>query len=391
MDSEFDTVPSDGLGADNDVSIVINNGSIPNQSTNMAADESPRSTGLEGTCNIDDIKKEDYEGFRPNRNLEAENKSLKEKLAKITRDLKSAKSKYTQARLEKEKIQRAREVELKKTKCELQREHAKDLAEKEEIRARSTNTEEEIEKLRKANEKLKEKIQSLKIEKRTAQEGFTAREAALNKGIEDLKAKEAVRTAEIECELRPELERLREKEMLCQRLQDDLHTLKDTIDRMNLQPHHDCYLAMAERNKVEKELAELKKWKVLVKELIEIAIAVRLRFLEQAKEGTSGNDRGVLNQSVIREGNYAAHGGNFAADSALFKLGILAGDHPLADTLEDLYGTVSINGCLQGLWLRVMNCSVTCRTLKRVRSGNESATEARPIQFTPSSYADMKD
>ncbi|TGO21104.1 hypothetical protein BPAE_0240g00020 [Botrytis paeoniae] len=61
--------------------------------------------------------------------------------------------------------------------------------------------------------------------------------------------------------------------------------------------------------------------------LILVGAAVRLRFLEQAKEFViNKRDRPELNRELRDEGNMVAHYGNIIADKSLFKLGYIPAD-----------------------------------------------------------------
>ena len=52
--------------------------------------------------------------------------------------------------------------------------------------------------------------------------------------------------------------------------------------------------------------------------LYQIGVAIRRRFLEHAKTPVFGTSREDLDQSIIDEGNSAAHEGNGTADASLF-------------------------------------------------------------------------
>jgi hypothetical protein len=75
---------------------------------------------------------------------------------------------------------------------------------------------------------------------------------------------------------------------------------------------------LKEKNKaLERDLENLKLEKESMKPLLDVGIAVRLRFLEQAKNTYLNEQRGGLNQITIRKGNQAAHSANGTADAAL--------------------------------------------------------------------------
>lgn len=127
----------------------------------------------------------------------------------------------------------------------------------------------------------------------------------------------------------------------------------------------------------------------LREDLMQVAVAVRLRYLEQAKfslnkkrgkeasgldnedkiefeEDTEGFEFGYPDRAVIDRGNTAAHAGNAKADAALFKLNYISDvDHfETASLYKALYGMKSefSSHCPPNL-LRVRNCQSTIRAL----------------------------
>ena len=96
-----------------------------------------------------------------------------------------------------------------------------------------------------------------------------------------------------------------------------------------------------EKNKgLERDLENLKLKKESMKLLLDVGIAVPLRFLEQAKSTYLNEQRGGLNQITIREGNEAAHSANGTTDAALFTLGILKNEDALAPAFGQVYANV---------------------------------------------------
>ncbi|TEY60181.1 hypothetical protein BOTCAL_0184g00020 [Botryotinia calthae] len=76
-----------------------------------------------------------------------------------------------------------------------------------------------------------------------------------------------------------------------------------------------------EKANLQLRVNELVKDLTLKEPLVLVGAAVRLRFLEQAKEfAINKRDRPELNRELRGEGNMAAHYGNIIADESLFKL-----------------------------------------------------------------------
>jgi hypothetical protein len=132
---------------------------------------------------------------------------------------------------------------------------------------------------------------------------------------------------------------------------------------------------LTEKNKaLERDLENSKLEKESMKPLLDVGIAVRLRFLEQAKNTYLNEQRGGLNQITIRKGNQAAHSTNGTADAALFTLGILKNEDALAPTFERVCANVTPTRYLQlpELLRRAWDCFATLSLFKGVRSGKES-------------------
>jgi hypothetical protein len=139
---------------------------------------------------------------------------------------------------------------------------------------------------------------------------------------------------------------------------------------MSSRPHHDCYLLMAKNKELEKELEDAKEYKEKAKSLLDIGIAIRLRFL--AQEGDPSLDDGPesAGRIAIKKGNEAAHYRNETADSALSAIGILTETVHWREALRGhttrprpaIWVTV---GCRR----RKMDCNAILRAPKVVQGG----------------------
>lgn len=112
----------------------------------------------------------------------------------------------------------------------------------------------------------------------------------------------------------------------------------------------------------------------MMKPLVEVGVAIRLRYLEQAKDAHEIGEKGI-SQHVIRDGNIAAYGGNGAADAALSKLGVLKDDDTLLAVFKSLYKS-SPKGFHQSseLLQRTLNYSATRRTSRKIIHNLENSS-----------------
>jgi hypothetical protein len=192
--------------------------------------------------------------------------------------------------------------------------------------------------------------------------------------VERLRSKLAKAIERIETELLPEIKRLEGKDGECEKLRRKLENKPRITQGKNIGPRHD-YNQLTEKNKaLERYLENSKLEKESMKPLLNVGIAVRLRFLEQAKNTYLNEQRGSLNQITIREGNQAAHSANGTADEALFTMGILKNEDALAPAFERVYANVTPTRYLQlpELLRRAWDCFETLSLFKGVRSGKGS-------------------
>lgn len=101
-------------------------------------------------------------------------------------------------------------------------------------------------------------------------------------------------------------------------------------------PRCDCELLVKRDKLLREEVEALKEEIRKTKPSFKIGMAIRLRYLEQAKEAVLQGPEAV-NQMFIREGNQAAHSANGVADASLFTNGILERDDLLGNVFEGLY------------------------------------------------------
>ncbi|KAF7909261.1 hypothetical protein EAE99_011476 [Botrytis elliptica] len=120
--------------------------------------------------------------------------------------------------------------------------------------------------------------------------------------------------------------KLSEKEQENAQLKTELELAVDAKDYFEAKEENMRLQAQIEEAEGEKANLQLNVNKLvqdlnLKKPLMLVGAAVRLRFLEQAKEFViNKRDRPELNRELRNEGNLAAHYGNIIADESLFKL-----------------------------------------------------------------------
>ncbi|KAH8779668.1 hypothetical protein F5882DRAFT_379783 [Hyaloscypha sp. PMI_1271] len=193
--------------------------------------------------------------------------------------------------------------------------------------------------------------------------------------VERLGSKLAKALVKIETGLLPQIEILGGKDSKCEKLWRKLEIKPRITQGKNIGPCHN-YNQLMEKNKgLERDLENLKLKKESMKLLLDVGIAVRLRFLEQAKNTYLIEQRGGLNQITIREGNEAAHSANGTTDAALFTLGILKNEDALAPAFGQVYANVIPTEYLQlpELLRRAWDCFATLslsRGLEVARSLN---------------------
>ncbi|KAE9378738.1 hypothetical protein N431DRAFT_450683 [Stipitochalara longipes BDJ] len=165
----------------------------------------------------------------------------------------------------------------------------------------------ELQKTQKALEKIKDKNKELRGSMHTLKEERKAQQTRTEKEINRLNARIA-------------------ETMTQNNARDQQQNIKNTDTRDC--PNHDFHLLKAKFEALEKDFQKANEDKEKTKPLVEIGIAVRLRFLEQARESIMGEEGGIFNQQAIREGNQAAHNANGTADAALFTTRVLEESKP---------------------------------------------------------------
>lgn len=310
------------------------------------------------------------------RELQARCKKLEADLAKNSRDLKSAQHSAVAARKESERVTAKYAGALK----------------------------EELSSLRyKLNEK--HKSETSELQKR------------LSSAVEE----NAVLTKTSDERLK-KLHKSREKIKLLLDEQTKRNAALKWLTRMNDQLQHRCLLlwglyADQKSKKVyyrDEYVKVEKKWKADQKayeDLIAIGVAVRLRYLEQAKFSLNKQDPKVLeegvneddcefegyshpNRAIIDKGNAACHEGNAKADAALFILGYISDedDWMYSTIYAALYGANTYGAMAYPEYLRrIRNCQATIRALVPAKNDQAfSIGKATLLDCLGDIYKDLK-
>ena len=112
--------------------------------------------------------------------------------------------------------------------------------------------------------------------------------------------------------------------------------------------------------------------------LVKVAVDLRLRYLELARETVFKLSRGQVDRGIIMNGNNAANRGIGALDAVLFKLGVVPDEYmeDAKQIFEELYTVApSDYGCYPPKALRLVDCRATLASLKPMNKGNGSIVE----------------
>jgi hypothetical protein len=134
----------------------------------------------------------------------------------------------------------------------------------------------------------------------------------------------------------------------------------------------------AKVTKLEMEVSSLKQDRDLKAPLIQLAVDIRLRYLEIARETAFQTSRTDENKVIIMNGNIAAHRANGAVDAAIFKAGLVPACYKEAATkiFEHLYLLLPEQyGCWSPKTQRIQDCSATLASLKLQNNFKQSEWE----------------
>jgi hypothetical protein len=127
---------------------------------------------------------------------------------------------------------------------------------------------------------------------------------------------------------------------------------------------------------LQKDIKALNLRAELLKPLVDIGVATRLRFLQHARRNIHRHRISDQDATVIKNGNVAAHGGNGIADAAMFKAYLVPKFHILAQVFKDLYHCNPAEYIDQNeikMLRRMLDCEATITTVKKNNKLKESA------------------
>jgi hypothetical protein len=126
---------------------------------------------------------------------------------------------------------------------------------------------------------------------------------------------------------------------------------------------------------VQKNIKALNLRSDILKPLVDIGVATRLRFLQQARQTIHKHRISEADKVVIKNGNIAAHGGNGPADAAVFMSYLVSKTHVLAETFKDLYHCKPSEYLDQNETImleQMLDCEATIMAVQRVNKSNDS-------------------
>jgi hypothetical protein len=127
---------------------------------------------------------------------------------------------------------------------------------------------------------------------------------------------------------------------------------------------------------LQKDIRALNERAELLRPLVDIGVATRLRFLQQARRTVHKHPLSEADKVFIKNGNVAAHGGNGLADAALFKGYLVAKNNIVAQVFKDLYHCEPSDYLDQNeitILRRMLDCEATIMTVQKANKSNESA------------------
>ena len=135
---------------------------------------------------------------------------------------------------------------------------------------------------------------------------------ALIKEVMTLRSRYTFLENQIENELRLEIQRLTRLETACHKMQEQLWETQAQLQQerlMNLTTSQNNTLAAANQG-LQDKVTEVTRDRQKEKPLADVGVAIRLRFLENARETALSTPRNQLDNSIVSNGNSAAHRGN---------------------------------------------------------------------------------
>jgi hypothetical protein len=125
-------------------------------------------------------------------------------------------------------------------------------------------------------------------------------------------------------------------------------------------------------NNLKQEIARLERQSEFEEPLVQKAVALRRRFMIQARGKVSRDGAEQVAAEYGKHGNFAVHGGDGLADEALLLAGFLDNEQ-WGKVFESLYGKKpgEFGACPQGL-RRIRDCDVTLKVVQCVRGARPS-------------------
>ncbi|RDW60019.1 hypothetical protein BP5796_11625 [Coleophoma crateriformis] len=167
---------------------------------------------------------------------------------------------------------------------------------------------------------------------------------------------------ELHCE---EIKRRRASEKEVDRLERRVAELSDEVDEVTRKLEREKSRAL----RLQDQTRSLERDQADKEPLVDIGVAVRTRFLQQARKMVTGQQTSMR---AIKSGNAAAHRANGLVDAAVFRVAQLAGRdmQDMARVFKDLYKVPPLQygyGYRPKKYLEAIDCEATIRTTLSVR------------------------
>ncbi|RDW84562.1 hypothetical protein BP6252_02152 [Coleophoma cylindrospora] len=162
-----------------------------------------------------------------------------------------------------------------------------------------------------------------------------------------------------------EIRRRRTSEKEVDRLERRVAELSDEVDEVTRKMEREQSRAL----RLQEQTRSLERDQTDKEPLVEIGIAVRTRFLQQARKMVTGQQTSIR---AIKSGNAAAHRANGFVDAAVFRVAQMSGRdmQDMARVFKDLYQVPPLQygyGYRPKKYLEAIDCEATIRTTISVR------------------------
>jgi antibiotic biosynthesis monooxygenase (ABM) superfamily enzyme len=376
---DYDTLPSE---CPMELINVENLEHAPRELTNIAteAPTNPISTQIPYTQVDLETKAVENKFNSQNKNkseaLELPCKTMEESLARKTQEMESTKRELFLARQEIKELEDRRQLDIQNVKKQLSDSYEKELEDFRFVKFVNGNLEEGVKLLKEAVLK-HTKYREKKVEAYNRMRSAYARFEDLNSlsklmaadypgnSKSGLTSQEAGRLQQLDFERK---QAMWEFERVSRRLS----MIENAVRSLEL------HIEVCKKNQdLQEEIDKLKSGQAMMRPILDIGIAIRLRFLLFGQDTLLSLSRGAKDTKVLRAGNSAAHSANGLADSALLLSGYLDEHHDLCRVFNLIYKDPAGIIYRESPLLRTAkDCQATIEVTKKL-NGNAISKELR--------------